>query len=220
MKSSTEIVYNKIKHKILTCEYQPAQLVSEKEIVDELQVSRTPVREALSMLNGQGLIDIIYNKGIQISNMSTRKVNEIYEIRRLLEPLAIKYAIKYIKPSDIDILLELDRKLEESIEEEDIISIFKYGMDVHIYIAQLAHNETLLNHIKILRDECYRSQVYYMKNYFSICSYENKLKVLDLIKVGHKELTIALRDKDEEKAIEFLLKDLNSVNDTIKNIDN
>jgi len=219
MKTSTEIVYNKIKDKILTCEYQPGQLVSEKEIVEEFNTSRTPVREALSMLSGQGLIEIIYNKGIQISPLSVKKVNEVYELRRMLEPLSIKYALKFIRPVDIDNLFELDKNLRESVEKEDVLSIFKNGMDVHLYIAQLAHNKTLFEHLKLLRDESYRSQVYYLKNYLGICSNEKKIEILEPIKNGHRDLTIALSENNEEMAVKFLLEDLNSINDTIVNFE-
>ena len=50
-RTSTIEVYDIIKEKILSCEYEPGQLVSEKEIVEELEISRTPVREALNILN-------------------------------------------------------------------------------------------------------------------------------------------------------------------------
>lgn len=219
MKISTEIAYNKIKDKILTCEYKPGQLVSEKEIVEELNISRTPVREALSILSGQGLIEIIHNKGIQISHMSVKRVNEVYELRRILEPLSIKYALKYIQPEDIENLFELDKKIKDSVESEDVLSIFKNGMDVHLYIAKLAHNKTLFDHLKLLRDESYRSQVYYLKNYLKLCSHEKKTEILEPIKNGHKDLTLALSEKNEEKAIMVLLEDLNSINDAIVNFD-
>lgn len=219
IKTNTEIVYNKIKTKILTCEYMPGQLLSEKEIVDGLDISRTPVREALSMLNGQKLIKIIYNKGIQVSPLSARRVREVYELRRILEPLSIKYAIKYIKQNDIDNLFKLDENLSKSVDCEDVLNIFKYGMDIHIYIAKLANHETLLDHIKILRDESYRSQVFYVKKYLDICNEEEKNKILEPIRNGHKGLTLALSEKNEEKAIKYLLEDLSSINDTIANID-
>ena len=218
IKTSTEIVYNKIKTKILTCEYIPGQLLSEKEIVDELDTSRTPVREALSMLNGQRLIKIIYNKGIQISPLSAKRVREVYELRRVLEPLSVKYAIKYIKQNDIDNLFELDENLGISVDNEDVLNIFKYGMDIHVYIAKLANHETLLEHIKILRDESYRSQVFYLKKYLDICSETEKIRILAPLRGGHKNLTLALSERDEKKAIKYLLEDLNSINDTIANI--
>ena len=62
-RSTIDEVYNILKSRILTCEYKPGQLIFEKEIVDELGVSRTPVREALNILNGEGLLHIIPKKG-------------------------------------------------------------------------------------------------------------------------------------------------------------
>ncbi len=66
-KTNAEVAYDIIKGNILECRYKPGQLLSEKEIVEELNMSRTPVREALNILDGQQALKIIYNKGVQIS---------------------------------------------------------------------------------------------------------------------------------------------------------
>ena len=52
-------VYETLKNKILNCVYKPGELIFEKDIVNELGVSRTPVREALNILSGEGLVNII-----------------------------------------------------------------------------------------------------------------------------------------------------------------
>lgn len=214
-KSSTEIVYNKIKQKILTCEYKPGQLISEKEIVEEFETSRTPVREALSSLSGQGLIDIIPKKGVQISQLSIKKVKEVYELRKILEPLSIKYAIRYIKAEDIDNLNKLDKILIDSMDNEDILTLFKAGMDYHLYIARLTHNETLFEHLRILREESYRSLAYYLINYINGCRAEEKKKVLYMVGGSHSELTQALKENNEQAAIDALLLDLDGMSKVI-----
>src|SRR5690554_5679 len=103
MKSNSKIAYEHIKNKILYCEYQPGQLLSEKEIVDELNMSRTPIRQALNMLAGENLLTLISNKGIQITPISDKKMREVKELRVILEELIIKKAILNITEKDFDV---------------------------------------------------------------------------------------------------------------------
>ncbi|WHH60453.1 GntR family transcriptional regulator [Petroclostridium sp. X23] len=217
-KTSVGVVYGILKKKILYCEYKPGELISEKDIVEELNTSRTPVREALNILNGQGLVSIIPKKGIQISSMSLKKMKEIYEIRRMLEPYSIKQAIMFTRPEDIEYLYDLDRKLGEELRNEHILEVFKIGMDVHLYIASLSRNETLLTMLKILRDESYRSLVYYLKTYLDGCSEEDKKDTLNLFSNSHIGFIQALEGKDEEKAVNYILQDLDSMSELILKI--
>ena len=161
-RSTIDEVYNILKSRILTCEYKPGQLIFEKEIVDELGVSRTPVREALNILNGEGLLHIIPKKGIQITSLSVKKMKQIYEIRKILEPVSVSQAIRNIKPSHIEYLTNLDKTLRTGFDRSDVTDIFKYGMDIHLYIADLSGNEVLVSILKWLREESYRGYVYYL----------------------------------------------------------
>jgi len=91
--------YNLIKHKIVTCEYAPNSLINEDILRSEVGVSRTPVRDALSRLEQEGLITILPKKGIKVSGLSISDINMIFEVRMLLEPYALRnYA--HVLPED------------------------------------------------------------------------------------------------------------------------
>lgn len=206
--TSVNIAYETIKGKILTCEFKPGQLVSEKEIVEELKISRTPVREALNILSGEGLLNIIPKKGVQISDLSVKKLKEIFEIRRILEPFSIKQAIKNITDEDIKYLQNLDMTLNSDFDGCNILGGFKTGVDIHLYIAKLTGNETLFSILKSLKYESYRSLTFYLNEYLSRCDEKDKKATLDLITYRHNRLLEALKKKDEEQAVYWLLKDL------------
>lgn len=87
LKTST---YEYIKHKIITCEYEPGMFLNEELLCSEIGVSRTPVRDALSRLEQEGLIKILPKKGVMISPLSINDMNMTYEFRLLLEPYIIK----------------------------------------------------------------------------------------------------------------------------------
>lgn len=71
------LAYNTIKQKIVTCEYAPGTFLNEEILTDELKISRTPIRDALSRLEQEGLIEIKPKKGITVTALSIKDVNMI-----------------------------------------------------------------------------------------------------------------------------------------------
>lgn len=211
-KSSIDRVYDVLKGRILNCEYKPGQLIFEKDIVEELKVSRTPVREALNILSGEGLVTIIPKRGVQVAPLSIKRTRQIYEIRKLLEPLSISQAIKTIKPSDIEYLSKLDNTLSKSVSSRDAMEIFRYGMDIHLYIANLSGNDTLVKILRILREESYRGYVYYFRRFLDRCTEEERKAVEERLVDNHSSIVEALRDGDEQAAISYVKQDLDTFN--------
>ncbi len=211
-KMSIGKVYSVLKNRILNCEYKPGQLIFEKEIVDELKVSRTPVREALSILNGEGLLILIPKRGAQIAPLSIKRIRQVYEIRKLLEPLSIKQAIKSIKNSNIEDLTELINTLRKSVSNSNTVEIFGYGMDIHLYIANLSGNEILVKILRILREESYRGCVYYLRQYIDRCSADERKTVEKNIVENHSKFVEALKAGDEYAAIKYVIEDLDIFN--------
>lgn len=90
MKESLKLkAYNAIKDKIIRCEYPPSTLISEEALREELGVSRTPIRDAISRLEQEGLLTILPKKGIMVSGLSLSEINAIFEIRMLYEPYVL-----------------------------------------------------------------------------------------------------------------------------------
>lgn len=81
--------YHAIKEKIVTCQYAPGAMLNEEALREELSVSRTPIRDALSRLEQEGLISILPKKGIEVSGLSINDINYIFEVRMLYEPYAL-----------------------------------------------------------------------------------------------------------------------------------
>ena len=89
-KSLKSQAYNNIKEKIISCEYSPGMLLNEEILCETFNVSRTPIRDALSRLEQEGLITIWPKKGIIVSSLSISEVNNLFELRLLLEPYSIQ----------------------------------------------------------------------------------------------------------------------------------
>ncbi len=82
--------YQIIKEKIVNCEYAPSTLLNEEALREEIGASRTPIRDALSRLEQEGLITILPKKGIMVSGLTIADINMIFEVRLLYEPYALK----------------------------------------------------------------------------------------------------------------------------------
>lgn len=189
--------------------------MSEKEIVEELNMSRTPVRQALDRLAGEKLITIISKKGIQISQISEKKVREVKELRIILERLIIQKAIENITEKDFDVLDSLHERLIMDLERTDALAVFKAGNDIHLFISEVADNETLTNMLKILRNESSRGYIYYLKSRFERDSEEQKQRIRNRMRESHEAILEALREKNINKATIAIDRDVNIFNEFI-----
>lgn len=82
--------YQYIRQKIAVCEYLPKQMLSESQLQKELNCSRTPVREAVGRLAQEGLLQVFPKRGIMVSSISIRDIQQIFEVRSLVEPYNLR----------------------------------------------------------------------------------------------------------------------------------
>lgn len=78
--------YNIIRQKIVTCEYAPGTFLSEEILTDALNLSRTPIRDAISRLEQEGLVEIKPKRGITVTTLTVNDINMIFEVRAMYEP--------------------------------------------------------------------------------------------------------------------------------------
>ncbi len=82
--------YDLIKYNIIHCIYAPDSIITEEMIQADINASRTPIRDALSRLEQEGMVKILPKKGILITQMTFRDLNMLYEMRFMLEPYCIR----------------------------------------------------------------------------------------------------------------------------------
>lgn len=136
--------YLSIKNKILTCEYMPNSFLNEDLLCDELQVSRTPIRDALSRLEQENLIRIVPKKGFFVAPLSIGEINMSFEARHLIEPYII---LNYCGHLDSKILEEMYsniQKSRQSISNNDQNKIFQLDDEFHRHILSQCNNHYIL----------------------------------------------------------------------------
>src|ERR1044071_4474339 len=95
-------VYEQIKHDIITCKLSPGEPLSENQFLDRFQVSKTPIREALTSLVQDGLVEYTPNRGFMVTTVSVSDIQEIFEARIFFEAELFRLAIKNISDAEID----------------------------------------------------------------------------------------------------------------------
>ena len=110
-----QIAYETIKRKITHCDYMPNDILSEMMLMEEIDASRTPIREALNMLSQEGLVRIIPKKGIMVLPLTMKEVAMTFEARMLMEPYIIEHYSQYI---DHVKLQELRKQTEEILQTD------------------------------------------------------------------------------------------------------
>ena len=156
-----QIAYDTIKKKIIHCDYMPNEILSEMMLMEEIDASRTPIREALNMLSQEGLVRIIPKKGIMVLPLTMKEVAMTFEVRMLMEPYIIEHYSQYI---DRQKLLEL-RTQTEAILQTDIADsehaerCCNLDDELHRTIADACRNKYLSMNLASIYDQNMRIRI-------------------------------------------------------------
>lgn len=139
-----QIIKNKIEDKIINNELKPGTKLEEVELAKQFNVSRTPIREALRNLETSQLVTIIPKKGAFVSEISLKKLIEIFEVVAELESLCAKLASRRIAKEDTELLLLALNECEKAAEKNDVESYFQKNLKFHQIIYESSHNDFLV----------------------------------------------------------------------------
>ncbi|MBY5923786.1 GntR family transcriptional regulator [Halomonas sp. DP4Y7-1] len=114
--TATAQVHEAIKQRILDGTYRPLQFVREAAVARELAVSRTPVREALRELVSEGWLEAIPHQGARVSEWTADDAREVFELRLVLEPMAVGLAARRMDPATMTQLKDLATRMEALTE--------------------------------------------------------------------------------------------------------
>lgn len=147
--------YEGLRSKILDNIIKPGELISETAIAEELGISRTPVREAIRMLESEGIVETKNGIGTIVKIISFREMRDIFEVRKCLETIAIKTSINNISESEIEELLDEYLDIKERFKKGVVVEkeFTEIDMKVHNLIIGRCENEyvkTLFESINLM----------------------------------------------------------------------
>lgn len=133
-------VYQILRTDICGGKYEPGFWLQEKELAEELGVSRSPVREALRQLVADGLVIEVPNKGVFVKEFTIRDIDEIFDMRVMLESYGIQKSRKNLTAVRRQRLFELLEALEKSCAAGDMEHYVLADEELHIRVVELGDN--------------------------------------------------------------------------------
>jgi DNA-binding GntR family transcriptional regulator len=144
-KTRAEWVYDWIKERILSDEYRPSERLVADRLAVELGTSVVPIREALLRLEAEGLVELQPHVGARVAPVSEAEALELFELRRLLEPLAAKSAVYSATPAVIEDLERLYAAMDDAIQKEDTSDYARKNFQFHDCLYKESAWQTLYN---------------------------------------------------------------------------
>ncbi len=187
-RSLREKVYKVVRDNILNGKIPPGSRLIETRLAKEIGVSRTPVREALHMLEMEGLLEPIPRVGYKVKGINWEEVEEICEIRKVNEVLAAKWAIDHITKRQILALEKNVRLSQEVLHSGHMQGIVELDAQFHDLIVKASKSQRLGELCQLLRRHMlrYRLEAMYMPEGVS-ATIEGHKKILECIKAKDKE---------------------------------
>ena len=144
--------YAFLKEAIISLRFRPGQRLRSAEIADLVKASRTPVREALSRLEQEGLVRRDDGWGYVVSEVSIRGVLELWSVRESLEVQAAGEALQKMRPGDLEELASLNARAEVLYEERRFIEFLDQNRSFHIAMARMSDNRLLQQMLGMIHD--------------------------------------------------------------------
>lgn len=184
--------YTYIKEKLINCEYMPGEILVESEIVKAVNASRTPIREALNKLEQEKLIRIVPKRGVFVEEISISTVQDVFEMRQLIEPYLVKTVGAEIP---LAALKELEQEVILLEKENNPEPHYVFDNKLHHTILEYSQNQYILSLMQGVYDQNMRIRILTGKD--SVARLHNSQK-------EHAAIIQAILDKDFLLAAEYM----------------
>jgi DNA-binding GntR family transcriptional regulator len=143
-KRMSDQVYRTIQTRILNHNLRPGEVIMAQRLAQDLQVSRTPIREALMRLVQEELIIPVTGGKYKVSEFPLSKILELYEIRKALEGYAGDVAARVIRPAQVKTFQRYRVLMEEAMARKDVEAYLQHDTAFHNLLLSLCGNDSLL----------------------------------------------------------------------------
>lgn len=196
----TDEIADIIRERILNGKYAIGEKIIEAPLANEFCVSRTPIRQAFKKLTSEGLIENIPNRGSFAKGFTRRDIQDIYEVRKALEALAIEWAVERISRKEIARLEEIVELMENYTVKVNFEKVLEANREFHETIYKASKSRFMAQILRSYQDyvqQARRTTVY-------------EAGYLEAILKEHKEILVAVRSRNAGEAIKLTNKHLDN----------
>lgn len=187
--SNSNKAYEEIKRQIIDNKLSTSELVTVRQLGDQLGMSRTPIREALVRLEDEELIELIPKHGMRVLPISSNDMREIYWILMGLELVAIELiGEQKLLNKDFKVLSSLAKKMVKALNQDDLDKWSHADEEFHKQIVLLSGNSRLVNTVNSFRDQTHRARIISLRlRPKPVASSKEHLAVVEALKNGEIE---------------------------------
>jgi DNA-binding GntR family transcriptional regulator len=200
-------VYTRLRELIISDVLRAGQKLVDRDLAEQLGVSRTPVREALGRLAMMGLVEARSRQGYYVREYSAKEVTDMYEFRKVLEVHAARLAARNAQPSHLRefdrLLADFEKLASGPVNQSDIL---KFELELHELIARASGNGALHHALHNLMDKVMG---------FIWIEVTTDKSMLDAAHSDHQALILKIKEKDEEGAAELMGRHIESAQETL-----
>jgi DNA-binding GntR family transcriptional regulator len=199
--------YQLIRQRIITLELAPLSAIDEQALMDDLQLGRTPIREALQRLSSEGLVFFAPRRGIFVADISITDLQKIFELRLILEGFCARLAAQRATPEQLAAMVKIVQELEH-VPSEDRKALMAIDEQYHELLYEAGDNEFLAEILKRLHALSFRLWYFVLE----------RLGDVRHAMEQHIEITEALQARDGIRAEELLQQHIFSFQQEIKSV--
>ena len=200
-----ELVYLELKHKILTGEIASQTRLMEIDLSEKMNVSRTPIREAIQRLSDDGLVKVEPRRGAYVANISIKDMLDVFEVRENMEGFAAQLAAERINENQKEELKKIAAEYEAAIKKPNKEVIIELDEKFHNYIVGCCGNETLSELIQYVQELSLRFRYLYYDDFSLYASTaEQHNKIVNAISGGKAEKAREEADNHVKALKEFV----------------
>ena len=183
-----DLVYLELKHKILTGEIVSQTRLMEIDLSEKMNVSRTPIREAIKRLADDGLVKVEPRRGAYVANISIKDMLDVFEVREDMEGFVAKLAARRITDEGRAQLKAIAAEYEAAIEKaDDKERIIELDEKFHNFIVKCSGNETLRELVNYVQELSLRFRyLYYDDSSLYESTAEQHNRIMDAINSGRE----------------------------------
>lgn len=185
------LVYKNIKKKIITGEFAQGNGINEKELTEIYNISRTPIREALNILELEGWIKSVPRKGYVVSSITFADIKDLFQIRYELEPVFLAMAFNFFEN---ELLQSLKERILNLIEKEDHDALRLLDDEFHNYLIESTYNSFAIKTMESINEHISRTRY---------LTFRDKKETIESAH-EHIQIIDALIEKDLDKAVKIL----------------
>lgn len=188
-----EDIFNVLKDRIVTLQYEPGKILNEIELSEEFGVSRTPIRTVFQQLESIKLVDIVPRYGVQVATLNFLNIKSLFEVTKVLDPLATKLAVSKLTDEDIKQLKEIVSTLETYDTTKNYQEAILLDEKFHKIVTKSCANPWLID---ILTDlHCQTERLWHYCDIY--------LSDMEIFTRTFKKIVEAFENKDEEMAEKY-----------------